>query len=142
MPGSTISPPREIVTAISLMGVNVFLINFFRALSVATGILSSRISGSAVFYKVTDEFLIWGFSLGLLVLIWYGLNWARWLNLVLSVLNIGLMIYRAVGAFATQQYPALILPIVYVGLEAFALYLLFLSPGRLWFERREGASAA
>ena len=142
MPDSTITPPRQVVTAISLMGVNVFLINFFRTLSVATGILSTRISGSDVFYKVIDEFLIWGFSLGLLALIWYGLNWARWLNLVLSVLNIGLMIYRAVAAFTTQQYPALILPIVYMVLEAFALYLLFLSPGRLWFERREGASAA
>jgi hypothetical protein len=123
------------------MAVNVLLANVFRTLLVVTGILSGRIADSDVVFKVIDEFVIWGFSIGLLALIWFGLNWARWLNLVLSVLNIGLMIYRAAGAIAANSYPAVILPVAYVTLEAIALYLLFLSPGRLWFEERNSSAA-
>jgi hypothetical protein len=47
------------------------------------------------------------------------------------------MIYRAASAILTDSYTALVLPIVYVTLETTSLYLLFLTPGRLWFERRE-----
>lgn len=140
MPNS--SPPREVVTAVSLMAANVGLANVFRTLLVITGILSGRIAGSDVVYKVIDEFVIWGFSLGFLALIWHGLNWARWVNLVLSVANIGLMVYRAAGAATERQYLALIIPVAYVALEVSALYLLFLSPGRLWFERYNNPSAA
>jgi hypothetical protein len=86
--------------------------------------------------------VIWGFSIGLIVLVGYGFNWARWLNLVLAILNIGLMIYRAVGATTTDSYSALVLPIAYVTLETTSLYLLFLSPGKLWFERRETPASA
>jgi hypothetical protein len=142
MADSQVSPPREVVAALTLMAVNVFFANSFRTLLVGTGILSGRIAGEDIVFKVIDEFVIWGFSIGFLVLLWYGLNWARWVNLVLSVLNIGLAVYRAADAIATRHYSALILPTSYIALETIALYLLFLSPGRFWFERRESPSVA
>jgi hypothetical protein len=135
-------PPREVVAAISVMAVGVFITNVLRTLSVVTGVLSGRIAGADVAFKIIDEFVIWGFSIGLLALIWYGVNWARWLNLVLATLNVAMMIYLATTAVVSQRYVQTIIPFADVVLEVVALYLLFLSPGRVWFEKGSTATAA
>jgi hypothetical protein len=134
--------PKEVVTAISVLAVNVLLANFLRTLSVITGILSGRIGGSDVVYKTIDEIVIWGFSIALLYLLWRGLNWARWLNLVLAMLNIGFSIYRIAGAISEHQMPRVLFPAMNIILEAIALYLLFLSPGKKWYEHPRDAAAA
>ena len=134
--------PKQVDSAISLMAVNVLLQNGLRTLSVVTGTLSGRISGSDVRFKTIDELVIWGFSIGLLALLWNGVNWARWLNLVLAILNVGLMAYRIIGAAREQQYLAIPISAVYIVLEAIALYLLFLSPGKMWFESRNQHATA
>jgi hypothetical protein len=142
VPDSKVNPPREVVTAVSLLSVNILCVNAPRTIAVVTGILSGRIAGDDIVFKIMDEILIWGFSIGLLALLWHGFNWARWLNLILSVLNIGLMSYSAAGLIAAQRYLALTPTFVYALLELIALYLLFLSPGRLWFDHRGNPSAA
>jgi hypothetical protein len=134
--------PKEVVAAISVLAVNVLLANFLRTLSVVTGTLSGRISGSDVFYKTLDEIVIWGFSLALLYLIWRGLNWARWLNFVLAIFNIGFSVYRITVAISEHRMPAILFPALNIILETVALYLLFLSPGKKWYEQsRDGAAA-
>jgi len=142
MPGSKLNPPRQVITALSLLTVVVLLGNVPRTLLVVTGILSGRLAGADVAYKIVDEILIWGFSIGLLVLIAHGVNWARWVNLVLAILNVAFHFSMSAEAVAAQRYAALVLPSVHASLELCALYLLFLSPGRLWFERRGNPAAA
>jgi hypothetical protein len=124
------------------MAVNIFLANWLRTLSVVTGILSGRIAGSDVTYKIIDEFVIWGCSIGLLAFVWSGVNWARWLTLVLSTANIGLTLYRIAVAFQHQDYVVMVMPTIYVVLEGLALYFLFSFPGKTWFERRSPNVAA
>lgn len=142
MPDSSQARPNQVISAVSLMVINIFLANTLRTLSVATGILSGRIAGEDVIYKSIDEFVIWGCSFGLLALIWFGINWARWLNLALSVLNIALMLFLAATALRDGRYAAMILPLIYMPIEATALYLLFLSAGKVWFEQKEPTVAA
>lgn len=142
MPSSPHARPSQVISAVSLMAVNILLANVLRTLSVVTGILSGRIAGSDIVFKCIDEFVIWGFSIGLLALVWIGVNWARWLNLVLSALNIALMLFLAGTAFREARYAAIALPLIYIPIEATALYLLFLSPGKVWFEHKDPAVAA
>ena len=142
MPDSKSHIPKQVVAAISVLAVNVLLANFLRTLSVVTGTLSGRIAGSDVVYKTLDEIVIWGFSLGLLYLIWRGLNWARWLNLALAILNIGFSVYRIASAISEHRMPAVVFPALNIILEAVALYLLFLSPGKKWYEQSRDAAAA
>lgn len=141
MPDLKVLPPRQVMTAVSLMGVNVFLQSIPRTILVVTGILSGRIGSDDAIFKVMDEFVLWGFSIGFLVLIWHGLNWVRWLNLILTVLDFALMFYRIWKLLSAHDL-AVIYPGLYVILESTALYLLFLSPGKFWFERSRAVSQA
>jgi hypothetical protein len=142
MRGSKLNPPRQVIAALALLTVHVLLGNVPRTLLVITGISSGQLAGPDAAYEVLDALTIWGFSIGFLVLIAYGFNWARWVNLVLAVGNVGLDSYFAAEAIAGQRYLALVIPLVSATLELVVLYLLFLSPGRLWFERRERLTAA
>jgi hypothetical protein len=142
MPTSKLDPPRQVIAALALLSVSVFLGNVPRTLLAVTGILSGRLAGADAAYKIADEIVIWGFSVGFLVLIAYGVNWARWVNLVLATLNMGFSYYLSAEAIPAQGYAVLILPSVGATLELSALYLLFLSPGRLWFEHRGSRAAA
>lgn len=142
MPNSLRARPGQVMSAVSLMALNIFIANALRTLSVVTGILSGRISGSDVVFKSIDELVIWGFSIGLLALIWLGVNWARWLNLALSTLNVALMLFLAWTAFREGRYAAIALPLIYIPIEATALYLLFVSQGKVWFEKKNSAVAA
>ena len=137
-----VSRPHEVGVAISIEGVNVFLGNALRTLSVALGILSGRIAGPDVVFKSLDEIVIWGCSIGLLAFIWSGANWARWLNLALGTLNIGLFIYAIVGSASQRNYVAIAIPIVCVVLEAIAQYILFFTAAAQWFNRKEETHAA
>jgi hypothetical protein len=140
VPDLTLERPHQVAAAVSLMGVSLAIVHLPRTALVLLAAFTGHIPGGDAIYKVMDEIVIWGFSLGLLALIWHGINWARWLNLLLSIGN---FIYTFVSSeeILRRHSPALIYPGAYVALECIALYLLFLSPGRLWFKREHTRSA-
>lgn len=141
MRDSTHQVPRQVAAAVSILAVNVLLSNSLRTLSVVTGTLSGRIAGEDVFYKSLDEVIVWSLSVSLLYLLWRGHNWARWLNGILAISNIGFWLFRIAKATPDGMWPGVALLCVNIAIEAMALYLLFLSPGKRWYEPRSGNAA-
>ena len=133
--------PRQLLLALALLTIAAMLNNVPRTALVVSGLLSGRIESGQAIYKAIDEIVIWGFTLGFISLIAWGVNWARWANVALVVLNLGLHGFLAAKAVSAQN---LVAPFVFLAialLEIGALLLLFFSPARHWFERTAGASS-
>jgi hypothetical protein len=88
-----------------------------------------------------------GFSLALLVWVYYkiyvGRNWARILLLILTVLGMLMLSSRIFrGILFAAPAIAVLSTLVSTGITGVNLWLLFISPGRRWFKKRESCALA
>ncbi len=137
-----LDPPGQVVAALVLLAAVFLWNNLAYTLGVATRLLSGRIAEPNAAPYAILEFVIWAFAIGLAGAIACGFNWARWLTLASVVFANLPYLYLIPEAIAAKQQSYLIVLLINVTLESGALYLLFLSPGRLWFERRGRPTAA
>lgn len=110
-------------------------------MSFAIGVLVMIVQWKVVTAEASPAVTIFGMSFGFLVALFFihfigkGRNWARVVFLVLALLGLPIFLMQLPNTFKVSPLAGII-GIVQTGIQYYALYLLFLTPARLWFGRR------
>lgn len=109
--------------ALSLLAVVLTWSSFYSKLGSLSYVILNQVVSVAV--------LIW-----LYYKIWLGRNWARILILVFTALGALTMLNSTVRATLAAQPPAsMVVMLLNYGVSIVILWLLFVSPGRVWFQK-------
>jgi hypothetical protein len=115
--------------ALSLLAVMLTWSSFYSKLGSLSYVILNQVVSVAV--------LIW-----LYYNVWLGRNWARILILVFTVLGALTMLNGDVRSMLAAQPPAgMLVMLLNYGVSIVILWLLFVSPGRVWFQKADKENA-